>query len=110
MGDPDVIARGAEKRAEAYLKTKGQTLEDYWNGPQATLGGVCFREKYGEYSFENYKKMYLAVYLVGMQPFADDERDTITVDVTSRDDSCFDRVNDALGLPSLTAAIDISML
>ncbi|EOD41285.1 hypothetical protein EMIHUDRAFT_199574 [Emiliania huxleyi CCMP1516] len=65
--DLDIIVQGVEKRAEAYLKTKGQTLEDYWNGPQPASvgGGVCFREKYGEYSFENYKKMQLEIYLQG---------------------------------------------
>ena len=111
--DLDIIVQGVEKRAEAYLKTKGQTLEDYWNGPQPASvgGGVCFREKYGEYSFENYKKMQLEIYLQGMQPFAHDESDTITVDITSRDNSCcFERINAALGLPARTTDVDMGML
>eukprot|EP00927_Polykrikos_kofoidii_P074777 TRINITY_DN70800_c0_g1_i1.p1 TRINITY_DN70800_c0_g1~~TRINITY_DN70800_c0_g1_i1.p1 ORF type:complete len:264 (-),score=46.30 TRINITY_DN70800_c0_g1_i1:294-1025(-) len=108
--DVDVVVKGLEKRTEDFVRSQmGKTMEDYWNGPQAHLG-VCFREKYGEYSYENFKIMQLETTLKVQQPFADDERDAISVDVSTRDSSCFDRVNAALRLPLRTADVDMGML
>ena len=38
--------------------------------------GVCYRDKYGEYSIEAFKQMQLEFFLSGMEAFGEDEPGT----------------------------------
>ena len=109
--DVDVVVRGALGRLEEYLKTQGGSVsvEDHWNGP-SQFEGVCFREKYGEFSFDNWKRMQLDYFLSGMEPFAEDEKDHVTVDVSARNKTVFSSISSALGLPPLEDEIDLEEL
>ena len=55
------------------------------------------QHKYGDFSFESYKRMQLEVYLAGMEPFAADEPG-LCADVSDRP-SAFAAVRACLALP-----------
>ena len=44
--------KGAIARVATYMSLSDNTVEDWWNGP-SMFPGVCFRDKYGEYSYEH---------------------------------------------------------
>jgi len=81
--DVDVVVRSALKRLEDYMGMSGKTAQDWWDGP-SQFEGVCFKDKYGPWSFENYRRMQLEVYLAGMEPFGADEPGCASVDVSDR--------------------------
>ncbi|CAE7269308.1 unnamed protein product, partial [Symbiodinium microadriaticum] len=64
--DPDVVVRSALARLEKYMGLSGKTVEDWWKQEKKD-------QAYGEYSYENYKKMQLAEFLSGMEPFDPEE-------------------------------------
>lgn len=109
--DVDVVVKGALARLEEYLATQGESVSvvDYWNGP-SQFEGVCFRDKYGEFSFENWRRMQLDYFLAGMEPFAEDEKDHITVDVSARNTTVFRSISNALSLPPLDDEVDLEKL
>ena len=108
--DVDVIVRGQIKRLAEFMALRGETVQDYWNKPPLLGGSKAYREIYGEWSFENYKKKTFETTLAGMEPFGDDEKDFVDVDVSSRDAKVFDRVAAALALPSPREAVDMKKL
>ena len=60
---------------------------------------------------QNFKKMQLEYFLAGMEPFSSDEQSyCLVVDVSSRDDSVFDRINNALNLPGRVRTVDMELL
>ena len=107
--DVDVVVKAAMGRVEEYLKGIGKTLEEWWSGP-SQFPGVCFRDKFGEFGFDNFKKMQLEYYLAGMEPFDDDELDGVVVNTTSRDAAVFERINAALGLAQQSCEVDLKEL
>eukprot|EP00439_Symbiodinium_sp_Y106_P018778 s4386_g2.t1 len=64
--DPDVVVRSALARLEKYMALSGKTVEDWWKQEKKD-------QVYGEYSYESYKKMQLAEFLSGMEPFDPEE-------------------------------------
>ena len=60
--------------------------------------GECFQEMYGEYSYDNFKRMQFDKFLSGMQPLGEDEQG-LTLDVSARDNSVFQDLSNILGLP-----------
>eukprot|EP01052_Picozoa_sp_SAG31_P038629 SAG31_NODE_5199_length_2681_cov_4.603408_3_plen_240_part_00 len=106
----DVVVKAAIERLETYLELNGKTIDEHWNGP-SMFPGVCFRDRYGEYSYENFRKMQLDFFLAGMEEFNPEEPEDYTVvDVSSRDQSAFDRISEALALPSNQSPVDVEML
>ena len=88
---------------EEYLKMPNvnKSIDEWWNSSEAMVGkfeGECFQEMYGEYSYDNFKRMQFDKFLSGMQPLEDDEEGLI-LDVSARDDSVFQDISNILGLP-----------
>ena len=108
--DLDRVVQSAIDRLSDFMALSGKTVEDSWNGP-SMFPGVCYLDKYGEYSFEAFKKMQLEFFLSGMEAFGEDEPGTcLAVDVSSRDVSAFDGVRDVLNLPPTTDEVDLAAL
>ena len=58
--------------------------------------GECFQEMYGEYSYDNFKRMQFDKFLSGISRW-DDEEDLI-LDVSARDNSVFQDISNILEL------------
>ncbi|CAK9081096.1 Hypothetical protein SCF082_LOCUS38632, partial [Durusdinium trenchii] len=72
--DPEVVISGSLQRLENYLSNTKKTVEDWRHEKQ-------FHETYGPYTFENYKKMQMAEYLSGLEPFTVEELDAMVCDL-----------------------------
>ena len=99
----DVVVKGALARVEEYLKMPNvnKTINEWWSSSEAMVGkfeGECFQEMYGEYSYDNFKRMQFDKFLSGMQPLGEDEQG-LTLDVSARDNSVFQDLSNILGLP-----------
>ena len=83
--DVDVVVKGALARVKDFMSLRDKTVEEWWAEGEN-------EKKYGEFSFDNYKRMQFDTVLSGFEPLGEDEADCTVVDVSARDASCFDRV------------------
>lgn len=108
--DVDVVVGSAIERIAEFMSLDDKTVEDWWAGPQSLVDGRSWLEEYGEYSYDGFKRMQLEHHLSGMEAFAEDEKDYVSVDASSRDMNVLDRVHEVLGLGSRTADVDFDKL
>jgi len=91
--DPDIVIADALGRVEKYMALRGKSVQDWWQNENKV-------EKYGEYSYQNYKRMQFEEFLSGMEPFSPDEEDSAVCDVSARGADALKGVAACLSLQS----------
>lgn len=102
--EEELVRRNYE-RAAKFLEGAGMSFEAFWDSP-GDPNVVRARAKYGEWSYENFKKWQLQDIYPCLEPFGEDEDGCSKVDNNKLDGSGIGQICAILGLARQSGEID----
>jgi len=108
VGGEELVKRNYARMTK-FLEQAGMTHEQYWNS-QGDENLAMARAKYGEWSFDAFRKWQLECIYPCIEPFGEDEKLCHRLDNSKLDASAIDQLRSILNLPERKEDVDLKAI